>query len=310
MRLDGVEWIESREPLLRMAGVAAGDHEIEAAASLDGINWGPSGRLQFHVDPPWYARGLVVSFGIAMIIAIGLLAHGLRTAHLLDLERQRVRIAMDLHDELGAGLGSLGILGGVVADGSAPSHERQRLGEQIARTSAELGSSLHDIVYSLRTGEARLDSLGEQLANRGRTLFTGKNVRLTTSLARCPQCALAPSVSRHAYRIAVEALHNAARHANAANVHIGIESTELGRIRLWIQDDGQGIDPATLAEPGGMGLVAMRQRALAIGGDLTIQSTPENGTRIEMTFDGQGRRVHSIAWRRVWQRATSAVLHS
>jgi signal transduction histidine kinase len=59
-----------------------------------------------------------------------------------------------------------------------------------------------------------------------------------------------------------------------------------------------------------MGLVAMRQRALAIGGDLTIQSTPENGTRIEMTFDGQGRRVHSIAWRRVWQRATSAVLHS
>ena len=303
MRLDGVEWIDAHEPVFRLAGIAPGDHEVEVAASLDGIVWSPSRQLRFHVRHPWYANGWVLAFGAALVASAGVVAHRLRTRHLIELERQRVCIAMDLHDELGAGLGSLGILGGVMADGSAPPEERQRLGEQVARTAAELGGSLHDIVYSLRTGEARIENLAEQLNLRGRTLFVGNGVHFTSSTGQLPLGAIAPSVSRHVYRLAVEALHNAARHAGARHVRLGIEQAgRNGQIRLWVEDDGCGIEPSTLAEPGGMGLLAMRRRAEAIGGDLSIDSNPGRFTRIELTFDGLGRYGHRPSWRNWWQR--------
>ena len=290
VRLDGIEWTETREPVLRLAGISPGQHEIEAAASLDGVTWGPSRVVQFRVAHPWYANGWALAAGAALLLGTAIVAHRLRTARLIDLERQRTRIAMDLHDELGAGLGSLGILGSVVADESAPQHERKRLGEQIARTAAELGGSLHDIVYSLRTGEARIESLAEQLASRGRTLFSATGVRFQMAAHR-PQGVIAPTISRHAYRIGVEALHNAARHAEAACVQLGIETEgRNGTIRIWVQDDGRGIEPGVLAEPGGMGLVTMRRRAEAIGGALTIDSRPDSGTRVELHFDAHGRR--------------------
>jgi signal transduction histidine kinase len=290
VRLDGVEWTETHEPVLSLAGIGPGDHEVEAAASLDGLLWGPPRRLQFRVERPWYATGWALTLGAALVVGIGVLAHRLRTAHLVGLERQRTRIAMDLHDELGAGLGSLGILGGVMADGSAPPEEQQRLGELIARTAAELGGSLHDIVYSLRTGEARIESLTEQLASRGQTLFGANGVQFSAAVGDQPHGVIAPSVSRHAYRIATEALHNAARHADASHVELGIAPGDRnGRIRLWVQDDGRGIEAATLAEPGGMGLVAMRRRAEAIGGDLSVESEPGAGTRVEVRFHSLGR---------------------
>jgi signal transduction histidine kinase len=103
--------------------------------------------------------------------------------------------------------------------------------------------------------------------------------------------------------LAVEALHNAARHAGARHVRLGIEQAgRNGQIRLWVEDDGCGIEPSTLAEPGGMGLLAMRRRAEAIGGDLSIDSNPGRFTRIELTFDGLGRYGHRPSWRNWWQR--------
>jgi signal transduction histidine kinase len=298
-RLDDVDWTETPEPVLRIARVPAGDHVVEVAASLDGLQWGEPYRLEFRVERAWYARAWVFATGAALLLALALVAHRLRTAHLIGLERQRTSIAMDLHDELGAGLGSLGILGGVVAQGTAPSSAQRQMGDIIARTAAELGESLHDIVYSLRTGEARVEHLAEQVVSRGRTLFAGNGVHFTAHLAApTNNGGVAPSVSRHAYRIAVEALHNAARHANAANIEVGLATNgRNGRLRLWVEDDGRGIDQDALSEPGGMGLITMRRRAEAIGGTLTIESPAGSGTRITLDFDPHGRREHLSWWR-------------
>jgi signal transduction histidine kinase len=298
-RLDDVEWSETPEPVFRMARVPAGDHVIEVAASLDGLLWGEPYRLEFRVERAWYARAWVFATAAALLLALALIAHRLRTAHLVGLERQRTSIAMDLHDELGAGLGSLGILGGVVAQGTAPTSAQRQMGDVIARTAAELGESLHDIVYSLKTGEARVEHLAEQVVSRGRTLFAGNGVQFTARLAApTDNGGVAPSVSRHAYRIAVEALHNAARHANAAHIEVGLAANGTnGQLRLWVEDDGRGIDPDALSEPGGMGLITMRRRAEVIGGTLTIESPSGRGTRIALDFDPHGRREHRTWWR-------------
>jgi signal transduction histidine kinase len=288
-RIDDVAWTVTPDPVFRVASLPAGKHAVEAAASLDGVTWGEPFRLELSVAPAWFARGWVLGLFAAAASALGLAAHRVRTAYLVGLERQRTRIAMDLHDELGAGLGSLGILGGMVAEGSAPATAQRRVGETIARTAGELGGALHDIVYSLQTGEGRLRHLAEQLSSRGRTLFAGNDVCFTADIAVSEDGGISPAISRQAYRIAVEALHNAARHAGAENVQLGVHSDDAhGRVQIWVSDDGCGIAPHTFPEPGGMGLITMRRRAEAIGGSLEVESVPNGGTRIDLRFDARG----------------------
>lgn len=92
-----------------------GDYLAEVRASLDGESWTePPATYAFSVAPPWWRRTWVMAaFALCALAAL----YGLyrwRLGFLLKLERQRTRIAMDLHDQMGSGLGSIGILGEVL----------------------------------------------------------------------------------------------------------------------------------------------------------------------------------------------------
>jgi len=80
--------------------------------------------------------------------------------------------------------------------------------------------------------------------------------------------ALAPELEAALYRIAQEALTNAARHAAATQARVTLKAGD-GRLTLTIADDGRGLDPA---RPAGRGLIGMRERAAAYGGALTLQA--------------------------------------
>lgn len=88
------------------------------------------------------------------------------------------------------------------------------------------------------------------------------------------------------YRIVQEALNNAAKHAKAKNVRVGIQR-KGGELHCAVQDDGVGFDIRRANVPGqrkGLGMVAMRERVTAIGGTLTIHSAPGHGTRLLIRF--------------------------
>jgi two-component system NarL family sensor kinase len=84
------------------------------------------------------------------------------------------------------------------------------------------------------------------------------------------------------YRIAQEALTNVARHSGAREADLSLEITPE-RIRLTLQDDGAGFDP-TAVPPGHFGLVGLNERAKLLGGTLALQSSPGEGTRLEVTI--------------------------
>jgi signal transduction histidine kinase len=90
---------------------------------------------------------------------------------------------------------------------------------------------------------------------------------------------LPPEVSLVLYRIAQEALRNAAAHARAAEVRVVLEAREQDLI-LSIEDSGGGFAPADLAGGAGIGLTSMAERARLIGADFAIESTPGRGTRV------------------------------
>jgi len=100
------------------------------------------------------------------------------------------------------------------------------------------------------------------------------------------------SVEQGAYRIAQETLENVVRHAEARSIRVRLAQSPDG-FELTIQDDGRGIDPEIAQTPSNrsqsrMGLRGMQERANLIGGRLTINSQPSEGTEVHLIVPGQG----------------------
>jgi signal transduction histidine kinase len=86
-------------------------------------------------------------------------------------------------------------------------------------------------------------------------------------------------VEEQLFRIALEALNNVIKHANAQQVIVSLQFQDQD-VYLEIRDDGIGFDPATIRRSGGRGLTGIEERVQRIQGTFTIQSTPGNGTTL------------------------------
>lgn len=289
-RLNGHAWsTPSRSPVLQFVAPEPGTYDIEMSASLDGAHWSNAPvPFRFRVLPPWYrtwwSRLLFTFAGIAMVVWI----YRLRVAALLRVERERTRIAMDLHDELGTGLGSIGMLAGVAAREDLDAGERRRLANEIANLSGLLGSGLRSLVWSLRSGRAGLPELSAQIVDHARRLFPDDKQQLVVQMpVHARDEPLPVELRRNVLLLALEALHNVARHAGASRVVIALQANAPGGLRLSVEDDGRGFEVAQCRA--GAGLESMRRRASAIGAAFTLDSAPGRGTRIILEWRGQGR---------------------
>jgi two-component system sensor histidine kinase UhpB len=111
---------------------------------------------------------------------------------------------------------------------------------------------------------------------------TGINASFNT---RGSMPTLTPEQQLVIYRVTQEGLSNVAQHAAARNV--GVELSFIGRTVLRISDDGQGFTQTNGAtRNGGLGISGMRERALLIGGQLSMWSAAGEGTRVELTMEG------------------------
>jgi two-component system, NarL family, sensor histidine kinase UhpB len=201
-------------------------------------------------------------------------------------EAERRRVARELHDEVGQGLTAL-VLGLEQATRRAP----PELAEQLAglREAARAGlEEVRDVARRLRP-EA-LDELG--LASALAALTTGLSRQTGLRVERRVEPslpALGEDVELVIYRVAQESLTNVARHAGARRVELTLERRD-GAVVLSVTDDGRGIARGA-PHSGGTGIRSMRERALLVGGRLSIVRRGEGGTRVrlELPVDGAER---------------------
>ena len=152
--------------------------------------------------------------------------------------------------------------------------------ESLNRHVAGLSDDLHRIAYQLHPSV--LEHLGLAVALRSYcaevSLHHGLAVKLLTRHApeRLPE-----DVGLCLYRVAQEALRNAARHSNARRATVALSGT-CKEVRLSITDRGAGFDPAGAKAKGGLGLISMEERVRPGGGSLTVKSQPGKGTRVEV----------------------------
>jgi signal transduction histidine kinase/ligand-binding sensor domain-containing protein len=264
-----------------------GRYDLEVAASLDGSRWSqPSAHLSFRVSRPWFAQPLVLGGAVLGTALAGHLGYRWRARRRLARERQRTRIAMDLHDEVGSGLGTIAVLAGIAGRPDVSEDRRDDVTARIAAVAQELGRSLGDIVWSLRTSSGSLDALWDQLLDRARPLFSSGRPRIAFEAPDpVPREALSLVVRRNLHLVVYEALHNAARHAGASVVTLRLVREGPGW-RLEVEDDGRGIsdNPAVPSVRRGLGIEAMKTRVAEMGGTIAWNRGEAGGTRVTVRF--------------------------
>jgi two-component system sensor histidine kinase UhpB len=192
-------------------------------------------------------------------------------------ERERRRIAQDLHDEVNQALTAVSLRLQASIE-QAPPELRRELTET-KRLSSHAMEELLSLARQLRP--AILDDHGLLPALRSQVrLFSEQTGIRARFHARGPTDWLTPEQQLVIYRVTQESLSNIVRHAAARDVEVDLVSGE--RTVLRISDDGRGF---TVGRGGGLGLSGMRERALLVGGHLTIRSRLGAGTQVELTID-------------------------
>ena len=194
--------------------------------------------------------------------------------------KERSRMAADLHDTLCQGLNAIVLM--LQAAEMSEAQNKPALGRQLRRAYEVAKDTLHEARLSMwtfsRQAAGNVDP-ATSLALAAEELFNGAPVRCELSLQERP-FDLPPRVSFELLRIGKEALTNALKHSQAANVQVKLTYQEQS-LELSVKDDGRGFVPASGGDgQHGYGLTSMRQRAEGLGGKVAIESWPRQGTKV------------------------------
>lgn len=205
----------------------------------------------------------------------------------LAVLRERTRLAREMHDSLGHALVSVNVKLEAAqrlyrVDAARGDAELEATRALVRATMAGLRRSIADLRAPLPDHHdlpAALRRLAEETSARG---------GLTVAVAEPPAGpGPPPAVAEALFLIAREALRNAERHAGARRAEVALRR-DGASWRLEVADDGGGVRPADLQKPGHFGVLGMRERAGALGGELLVATRPEGGTRVAATIADAG----------------------
>ena len=238
----------------------------------------------FFWETPWFQWGMVV----AAIAVAGLSMrkyYQRRTARQLQdqerrhtVERERARIARDIHDDIGAGLTEMALLSDLAQTESGGDHL-----DRIFRRSRELAQSLDEIVWAINPRNDTLEGLLSYLAEFAQEFLTAAGIACRLDLPRDPPTwVLRPNIRHHLCLAVKEVLNNAVKHAAATEVQLRVEVLRQ-ELFITITDNGIGFTGAVPA--GHDGLKNLKSRLLEIAGTVQLTSSPGSGTRIVLAVN-------------------------
>jgi signal transduction histidine kinase/ligand-binding sensor domain-containing protein len=249
----------------------------------------------FFYQTAWFRGGveLLAVAGLSVVVATTVrrrlrrrLEH-LKSQH--ALERERSRIAQDLHDDLGAGLTEIGLLGGLLQDPSRlPTHKQEAL-DRIVHRCHDLVMALDEIVWAVNPRNDSVNSLGGYLCRYAQSFLEPAAIRCRLEMQEIEPDQPLNSEQRHNLFLAFEeALTNVVRHSGATEVRVKISIEGQDCLFIGIEDNGHGLSPMVSADADG--LINLRQRMAHIGGQCEIVNRPAGGVCVSLTLPLSARR--------------------
>jgi signal transduction histidine kinase len=232
-----------------------------------------------HVDSATVRRSFIFGATGAMLsVAVHALRRRLvdsneRVEQLATMEERR-RIARELHDGLAHELAYIASKAKRAAGPDATPFDTREVAGAADRALDEARRAI-----TLLTG-SRPQPLNQAVAQTAEDL--GSRLGLAVCVDVADEVDMAADVTEHLLRIVREAMTNAANHAGAN--HVTVRLRDQHGVRLIVEDDGCGFDPARRGPRAGFGLVSMEERATSVGAQFKLDSAPSRGTRIEVAF--------------------------
>ncbi len=243
--------------------------------------------LTFTIPPPVWARWWFLLAAAALVLSTFHAAYRYRLARLLEIERIRTRLAMDLHDDIGSTLSQVAVLSAVARQRLTADGRLAELLERIADISRQLVDAMSDVVWAINPERDSLRDLAQRMRRFAAETLDSQNVQLGfDGSAANLDARLGAEVRREVFLIFKESIHNLVRYAKCTRVHVGL-TIEGPSLVPTVEDDGVGLD--TSARVDGLGLRSMRERAGRLGGELRLRSAPGEGTTMHLVVP-LGRR--------------------
>lgn len=245
-----------------------------------------------HVLEP---TGLVRSYGVQMGASLEVVLFALGLGHRYNemrtgRERLRVRIASDLHDDVGSSLTGIALAGDRLAlavDGTAASAARE-----IAGRARFLSHVMRDIIWAQEPEQKNWESLELRMKDYAVELLEENGIAFEFETdGPPPPTKPSDAVQQNLIHLFKEAVHNAVKHGACSRVAVQ-QRYERERLRLRISDDGKGFDVRT--HHSGMGVKGMRRRAAAMNAEIDLTSSPDGGTSVELSIPVERQHVHSL----------------
>ena len=295
-RLEGVDdrWIDSgTERTASYSRLGAGKYRFRVAACNRSGIWNEDAAIfGFSVAPffwqTWWFRFTVPSlFTVAVVAFVRYISFRRLRSRLLRLEQQaalekeRARIARDIHDDLGGRLTEVELM----LDGMnrVPPDKLNGQVRRIFATVQQAGESLDEIVWAVNPCHDTLPQLLDYVGQYAIQFLQTAGIRCRVDFPDDPPPLVVPPDLRHNLFLTIkEALNNIVRHAGAAEVWLRVSLAER-HLEIVVEDNGKGF-AGTTSDPGADGLRNMRRRMEEVGGQFDLDTAPGAGTRIRLTL--------------------------
>lgn len=297
-RLEGLEreWVEAgTRRAAYYSRVPPGDYVFRViACNADGL-WNETGAtLALTLEPYlWQTRSFLAA---VILLALGATAAILRllerrryrrqlaileTRH--AVERERLRIAQDMHDHIGGMLTQVSQLSDLGLGAASPDTPVRAHLERIGVQSRAAVQALDEIIWATNPKNDNLPRFAEYVSRFADEFFEASPVRCWQDMpADLPDLPLRADLRHNIFLAIREAFHNVLKHSAAASLWLRLALSD-GQVRIEIEDNGRGFDRDTVS-PGGNGLENMRSRLAECGGRMTLESAPGKGTKVQFAF--------------------------
>ena len=292
-KLEGAQsdWGEpTSQTSVNYASLSPGSYIFKVRAiNAQGVLSPTDATVAFTILPPVWRRPWFLAL---VLLAVGLAVYAqyrIRLRHLIEVERVRTRIATDLHDDIGASLSRIAILGeALMTQSGVIGREPRLLLSRIAETARGLLEDVADVIWSIEPSHEDLGDLVLRVRDFAADVLEASGIDWNLQ-APCDKGGIKLSAEkrRNVYLIIKEAINNAIRHSKCTEISLTIDVRERNLV-AEINDNGCGFAGAQRQDSNGSsrrahGLRNLLDRAAGIRGTCQIDSHPGAGTHIRLT---------------------------
>jgi ligand-binding sensor domain-containing protein/anti-sigma regulatory factor (Ser/Thr protein kinase) len=255
------------------------------ASNNDGV-WNETGaqlllRVAPHFWQTWWFRTMLLLGPLLLAV----LFYRARVARLRELENLRIRIAADLHDDVGSRLTKVAMVTELAERETPEGSPGKTHIHNITRTVRDITRAMDEIVWTINPRNDTLENLANYIFHYAQEYFQDTGVRCRLDLPSVlPERRISTEERHNLFMAVKEALNNILKHAAATEVRIALQITDEA-LDIVVMDDGHGMASGNL-DPTGEGMANMRQRLDKIGGEFKLRSRA-NGTTITLRLPGK-----------------------